>query len=438
MALHELAVEAAGERQVGTQETLPRGQSDRGRAIVSRHWARVPVVTPPPRGRVMFRLATSFPAAGGGRRAARRCSRRPRRAHLLAGVAVVSTPAAPRRRAIASPAPAPHRRQDVPERPPLVGEPVLVAGRVFLVGDPAQHPLVDSRSRRCASTARGMPSATWKSSKRRRPRTPRGSRAASTSRRSGRWRARSGTATSSKRVRRIATAPRHLPRPARAHACARRAGEPVAVLGGGELVGRHAVRGVAALARDSRPRPLGSDTCPGWSASVSSTRPPRCRAVVPAPGRRRRCRGAAASAGLMRSAPCASFFRHAGSRKIVLAVDERRSPAESTNGNAGSARAPARRGGRSAPSSSSGIARFIGPSAVACAATSPRTSSTVNITPDGLGEDRVEQRSPSSSPSPSKPARRTESGYVSAQRWAAPHRSAAAAAPSGRVGPSVS
>ena len=41
----------------------------------------------------------------------------------------------------------------------------------------------------------------------------------------------------------------------------------------------------------------------------------------------------AASAGLMRSAPPPSFFRHAGSRKIVFAVDERRSPAESTNGN---------------------------------------------------------------------------------------------------------
>ncbi len=41
----------------------------------------------------------------------------------------------------------------------------------------------------------------------------------------------------------------------------------------------------------------------------------------------------AASSGFMRSATPPSFFRHAGSRKIVFAVDERRSPAERTNGN---------------------------------------------------------------------------------------------------------
>ena len=48
-----------------------------------------------------------------------------------------------------------------------------------------------------------------------------------------------------------------------------------------------------------------------------------------------------ASSGFMRSAPARSFRRHSGLRMIVLAVNERRSPAESTNGN--SALAPARR-----------------------------------------------------------------------------------------------
>ena len=36
--------------------------------------------------------------------------------------------------------------------------------------------------------------------------------------------------------------------------------------------------------------------------------------------------------GETRSAPRPSFLRHAGSRKMVLAVNERRSPAESRNG----------------------------------------------------------------------------------------------------------
>ena len=42
---------------------------------------------------------------------------------------------------------------------------------------------------------------------------------------------------------------------------------------------------------------------------------------------------ALASSGLMLSAPPASFLRQSGLRMIVLAVKERRSPAESMNGN---------------------------------------------------------------------------------------------------------
>ena len=45
--------------------------------------------------------------------------------------------------------------------------------------------------------------------------------------------------------------------------------------------------------------------------------------------------GAAASSGCMRSAPARSFLRQSGLRMMVLAVNERRSPAESTNGNVG-------------------------------------------------------------------------------------------------------
>ena len=61
----------------------------------------------------------------------------------------------------------------------------------------------------------------------------------------------------------------------------------------------------------------------------------------------------------MRSAPARSFRRHSGLRMMVLAVNERRSPAESTNGN--SALAPGRGlvASESSSSKSSGIASWI-------------------------------------------------------------------------------
>src|SRR5262249_6686986 len=112
----------------------------------------------------------------------------------------------------------------------------------------------------------------------------------------------------------------------------------------------------------SRPRPFGSDTWPGCirsDTSIPTSALPRrveMRTRPPFATPRRR-----ASAGFMRNAPAASFFRQPGLRMMVFAVNERRSPAESRNGNAalvpggGSVARP------SSSSKSSGIASWTWP-----------------------------------------------------------------------------
>jgi len=68
-----------------------------------------------------------------------------------------------------------------------------------------------------------------------------------------------------------------------------------------------------------------------------------------------------ASTGPTRNEPAGSFFRHSGSRKIVFAVNERRSPADSTNGSRRRCpvvlRSPGRRVPRATPGSPAAPAR---------------------------------------------------------------------------------
>ena len=98
-----------------------------------------------------------------------------------------------------------------------------------------------------------------------------------------------------------------------------------------DVAGLHALRDL-----DRRPR-----RCRGGSRAARGRRP------------QHRCRFA--SSGFMRSAPPRSFFRHSGLRMIVLAVNERRSPAESTNGNSGLAPGSGSVARESSSSKSSGI-----------------------------------------------------------------------------------
>ena len=220
----------------------------------------------------------------------------------------------------------------------------------------------------------------------------------------------------------------------------RRAGEPVAVLAGRELVGRHARRPRPRPRPGSRrPSPFGSEMWPGCIMSVTSTTTssaaPLGRHAGPAAVGEAEPRrvGRAASAARRPGPSCA----RTGSRKIVLAVNERRSPAESTNGKAGSAAGGLGRAWRARPAArgwrgGSGRPR--------CRTRRHAVLVLVDRERDAgrAGEDGVEQRA-----RPARvPRRRSRPGAPSpgtliAQRWAAPHRTAAAAAPSGRVGPSV-
>ena len=96
--------------------------------------------------------------------------------------------------------------------------------------------------------------------------------------------------------------------------------------------------GPAVLAGVVEAEPVRQRDVAGLHASSTSTDGDR-RAPLgrrPARGRRRRGRAPRRRPALTRSAPAPSRLRQAGSRKIVLAVNDRRSPADSTNGNSGS------------------------------------------------------------------------------------------------------
>ena len=176
----------------------------------------------------------------------------------------------------------------------------------------------------------------------------------------------------------------------------RRAGEPVAVLRRGQLVRRDAVqRACRRPGRGrSRPSPLGRLTWPACSVSVTSTGTSALPRLVVT-----RTRAAVGDAEPLRVGrrSCAarrstSFLRQAGSRKIVLAVDERRSPAESTNGNSvadGGRRVAQRRRARRA---ARGSARLTRRSGVSSRRQVSSYSSTVKVTPERPREDRLEER----------------------------------------------
>ena len=151
-----------------------------------------------------------------------------------------------------------------------------------------------------------------------------------------------------------------------------------------------------------------------------------------------------ASVGLIRSAPVPSFLRQVGSRKIVLAVDDRRSPAERTNGYSHHVR---RLLGRAAPRSSSSSSAMASCTSRRPCAMRAHVSSTrrrVNTTPEGESRMASNSSSPGVGPLP-KPARstaRVASGHSGGPRPTAPRRRrrrrAASARGCGRARPAPS
>ena len=180
----------------------------------------------------------------------------------------------------------------------------------------------------------------------------------------------------------------------------RRAGEPVAMERGGQLVRRDAVdhaarrrrggrgrgrwagRGGRAACRRRRRRYDGAD--PAWS---------RCGRVAvgePEAFRVGRWRCAARRP--------ASRLRHAGSRKIVLAVNERRSPADSRNGHSALVAGRARRASRQLGEQLGDVEVHDAVVGVARRRHVASRSSSVNTTPDGLSRMASNSRSPASGP----------------------------------------
>ena len=137
----------------------------------------------------------------------------------------------------------------------------------------------------------------------------------------------------------------------------------------------------------------------------------------------------------MRSAPARSFRRQSGLRMIVLAVNERRSPAESTNGNSALTPFAGRSASESSSSNSSGIAswtrRFGVPSA------RERLLPLVDREHDRAlaREQRVEERVAGVAGSPVKPARASDFALRCATIWQSAQTPAASASPSGRRSP---
>src|SRR6202158_3057525 len=158
------------------------------------------------------------------------------------------------------------------------------------------------------------------------------------------------------------------------------------------------------------PRPFGRLTCPGCIHSFTSTTASALpRQVVtrtrPPSGTPSDC----ASRAHIRSAPAISFLRHAGSRKIVFAVPDRRSPAVSTKGNSRSRSALSSRSVESS-GSSSGTVKLRRPSGGASRRQVSSYSSIVNVTPERPARIASNSASPNAGPSPSRPARRTDCG----------------------------
>ena len=114
----------------------------------------------------------------------------------------------------------------------------------------------------------------------------------------------------------------------------------------------------------------------------------------------------------MRSAPLASFFRHSGLRMIVLAVNERRSPAESTNGNSALAPGAGSVASESSSSKSSGIASWMRRFGVCTRAKLSSHSSTAKTTALLLVSSASKSASPASPGSPPKPARASDFGLA--------------------------
>ena len=195
----------------------------------------------------------------------------------------------------------------------------------------------------------------------------------------------------------------------------------------GDLVEPEAVRqrDVSRLHRRRRPRP----------------RPPRspraCDARAPArrlDTERRRRRPARPAARPRR--PASATTR---SRMIVLAVNERRSPADSTNGNSARRRWVRRRAQLRARRAAPGSTRLDPSVGRLHPAATPRPSRRAeNVTPEWPARIASNSASPSSRPSPVNPAAAHRRLGIRA-RSGGPHptASAADAAPSGSVGPSV-
>ena len=119
----------------------------------------------------------------------------------------------------------------------------------------------------------------------------------------------------------------------------------------------------------------------------------------------------AASSGFMRSAPDLSFRRQSGLRMMVLAVNERRSPADSTKGN--SALEPGASSSASEASSgkSSGIASWMRLFEVWTRAKLSSQSSTLKTTALGPASSASKSASAASPGSPVKPARASDFGW---------------------------
>ena len=172
----------------------------------------------------------------------------------------------------------------------------------------------------------------------------------------------------------------------------RRAGPRVPVAAGGQLVGRDAGDGRAPPSTWSSPRPLGSETWPGCIRSSTAighdgARPLRRHAPAPAVDEAEP--GGVGRADAQRTAP--SRLRHAGSRMIVLAVNDRRSPADSTNGHSGSSPGGASVGQRRQLVEQLGDDQLDAPVGVPTRRHTSSDSSSVNTTPERAGEDGVEQ-----------------------------------------------
>ena len=167
---------AASEMPSSACSSGSRGVHDDNVAPLTKNTA--PIAAAATRAR---RRRRRWPALGGDQRDRTRRRRTSRRSpvcssttsgrDLGAGLAVLrARPAVRPRRPQPVAAPAPHRRQHVPERAALVGEAVLVAHRrLSWYATRSSIPSSHSRLSRAVSTARGTPSDDWNSSNRRRP-----------------------------------------------------------------------------------------------------------------------------------------------------------------------------------------------------------------------------------------------------------------------------